>query len=1382
MLTLRTSLDMTPGSANRVSIPVSQYDTAVSIVMTLYASADAGFTIPDGTTASIRGTKVDGNGVSKAAEISGNVVTVELDEQMTAVAGRNIYEIVLESGGKKLSSQNFVLQVERSAMDKDTLVSGSEIRELVDVIDRADEIIAAGAQSDAAREAIEEAEASLIGIRAAVAQDAAQAAEDRQAVEEAEARIAPAVAAGVEAVNSEYSHHVQAIAQGTEDLNNLASQLKAEIRNAASDGAGEVEAYKDQALLDLEHAFDDARAGVEEAGQANADALTEAYEADKDRLDAFADAHIQAMQDAVDATEANAAYVDEKTELIRRVTTSAETIAAQALQQASNAQNMVEEFGSRMDEFSRRVDSVENQIAQKIDDFEVEDANLYGLSNGDRVAGPVSGIGGGGGGGGTSGNTAVFRVANETAWLSNTIAVGDPCPVRFSWSSIEDEMPTGAGKVRVSDSAGVVYDVIPIQQGSVEVDLGSYLSAGTKTMRLTIMDIYENSRTISFTVTSVAVSLSSTFDPSQVFSGPISFPCTPVGQVRKDLKAEVDDQGVVASLTTSATGTQQTLVIPQQTHGAHRIRAYFDTTINGRDVRSNVLSYEVICTETLNPARIITSSFDDSEVDCYSQVNIDYRVYDPNYNTSPVEVYVDGELKTEATVDRTSQVYPYKASVPGNHVIRIKSGSAYRDFAFTVLESEIDAEAVTDGLKLFLTSSGRSNSETNRAVWQSVIDGEETVQAQLTGFNWNTNGWVLDDDGIPVLRISGGARAYIPYLPFATDKRGTGFTVEVEFATRAVSDQDTVIVSCMSGGRGFRMTPQLAAIYTEQTQAAPVSMRYKDNQHLRVAFSAEKRTENRFLYCLVDGIGSAVKLYPENDNFQQSEPVGITIGSDACTVDIYAIRVYDNGLSPNEVADNWIADTQDGALMAERYRRNLIFDEYGNIVIDKLPNDLPYMIIEMAELPKFKGDKKTCGIIYVDPLDPTKSFTSEGVQIDVQGTSSQFYARKNWKLKIKSGVTMTYNGAHLDKYSLRNDSIPASVFCMKADVASSEGANNVELAILCNDINPYRTEAQIADPRVRQCIDGKPIVMFWRNTETNDIEFLCKYNFNIDKGDLPTFGFRDGDESWEILNNTSNLVLWKSNNYMNMVYDEKKGTMVPEWTQCFEARYPEDYEDYSQLHELSTFLASTDQERATGNALSEPVTLSYPGAPSWDDEGEFYETRTAFHDATADASFIVTAKEAGEHFATYMVGGGGADAYVVITRMLNGDEESIATLVANGTASTFTRVSLGTLAAGDVATVRVQFVNHVTGSETYARVKFEGPDHSVAAHVQSVLNEVTYTKDTPEYRLAIFRDGIWDYLEKDSTIFYYVFTEVFLMTDSRAKNAFPSFMGTVRSA
>lgn len=56
--------------------------------------------------------------------------------------------------------------------------------------------------------------------------------------------------------------------------------------------------------------------------------------------------------------------------------------------------------------------------------------------------------------------------------------------------------------------------------------------------------------------------------------------------------------------------------------------------------------------------------------------------------------------------------------------------------------------------------------------------------------------------------------------------------------------------------------------------------------------------------------------------------------------------------------------------------------------------------------------------------------------------------------------------------------------------------------------------------------------------------------------------------------------------------------------------------------------------------------------------------------------------------------------------------------------------------------------------------------------------ETTYTKDTAEYRLAKFKAEAGNWMELDSALFYYLFTELFLMVDSRAKNAFPSFIGS----
>lgn len=55
---------------------------------------------------------------------------------------------------------------------------------------------------------------------------------------------------------------------------------------------------------------------------------------------------------------------------------------------------------------------------------------------------------------------------------------------------------------------------------------------------------------------------------------------------------------------------------------------------------------------------------------------------------------------------------------------------------------------------------------------------------------------------------------------------------------------------------------------------------------------------------------------------------------------------------------------------------------------------------------------------------------------------------------------------------------------------------------------------------------------------------------------------------------------------------------------------------------------------------------------------------------------------------------------------------------------------------------------------------------------------VTYTTDTADYRLAKFKAEFGNYAQINSFIFYYIFTELFLMVDSRAKNLFIGFSGS----
>ena len=853
----------------------------------------------------------------------------------------------------------------------------------------------------------------------------------------------------------------------------------------------------------------------------------------------------------------------------------------------------------------------------------VEEGVAY-FTHGGNVLFEITGIGGGGGGGG--GATSKLTVTNTTGWITKTLSEGEKCNISFTWSSTEDDISTGPGTLRVTAN-GSVRMTKSIDQGSVSLDISSYLGTGANVVKVRVTDLNGNYRDLSFSISVVSLSISSSFDTSTTYSSSINFPYVPTGAVAKTVHFILDGDEI-ATYETSVSGRQLTQVIPAQSHGAHSLRVYFESTINGEVVRSNELYFEFIAVEDGATSTIISTQYTQTTVSQYATINVPFKVYNPSSLTAEVKIYLNSEVYSTQTVDRTDQIFSYRPDEMGTLVIGFESGGTSRAISLTVTESEIDAKAETENLALYLSSTGRSNNEEHPDTWTF-----NNISATFSGFNWSSDGWVLDKDGSTVLRLTGDARVTIPYKPFATDFRGTGKTIEIDFSTRDVRNYDASVVSCMSGGRGISLTAQRASLASEQSE---IGMQYKEDEHIRVSFVAQKRSENRLLMVYINGVMSGSIQYPTDDDFSQTTPVNISMGSSYCTTDIYCIRVYDNDLTRTQILDNWIADTQNGELMYDRYIHNNVYDEYGNIVISKLPSDLPYMIITAAQLPQSKGDKKTVEVTYTDPLVPSRSFTAENVQADVQGTSSQYYARKNYKLKFKGGFTKP-NGETVQNYQLASDSIPTDTFTMKADVASSEGANNVELARLYNTVCPYKTPAQETNPNVRQGIDGYPIVIFWNDGSST--QFVGKYNFNNDKGTEEVFGFVDGDESWEIKNNTSDRVIWKNNDYSGS-----------DWLNDFEARYPDTdpaYTDSTQLAEFATWLKSTDRTQATNAALPSAVTY----------------------------------------------------------------------------------------------------------------------------------DEVTYTTDSAEYRLAKFKAEASKYMELQSAMFYYMFTELFLMVDSRAKNAFPSFIG-----
>jgi len=100
------------------------------------------------------------------------------------------------------------------------------------------------------------------------------------------------------------------------------------------------------------------------------------------------------------------------------------------------------------------VDTLSSRADSFFDGLEVTDSGLvYGIQGSTRLNGPYGPFAGnGGGGGGGSGITvdAVFSATNNTAWTGATISDGDDLFFDFTWSSLENDEPSGRGTVTIN--------------------------------------------------------------------------------------------------------------------------------------------------------------------------------------------------------------------------------------------------------------------------------------------------------------------------------------------------------------------------------------------------------------------------------------------------------------------------------------------------------------------------------------------------------------------------------------------------------------------------------------------------------------------------------------------------------------------------------------------------------------------------------------------------------------------------------------------------------------------------------------------------------------------------------------------------------------------
>ena len=563
------------------------------------------------------------------------------------------------------------------------------------------------------------------------------------------------------------------------------------------------------------------------------------------------------------------------------------------------------------------------------------------------------------------------------------------------------------------------------------------------------------------------------------------------------------------------------------------------------------------------------------------------------------------------------QIVDYEVNTLNTFMVSCRD--AHEEISITVKDNTaINLDPEKNGCALFLSAAGRSNKESalNRAQWNNkittAVTGVKVGEVELRNFNWATNGWINlrdydpNDEDTQVLRINNGAEVHIP-LEAMNNATAQARTYEFDFkvrnatnysrlvqytAVKAPTDDDPnretiskeiitdgtgTFLSYYGNNKGIMLGTQEAFFAIGKTSV--LNVRYTDNERVKISFAVDPNgvdVGKKFgmIYVYINSVLTGVYNFDKDINFENSAKE-IVINSNYCDVDLYNIRVYNTFLNYDQITQNWVGDATGLKEKMNRYNRNqAILDKITRKDIDftaaMQSGLIPIMVIKTYDmrnsspkidklddkLPYSKIEKRAVDVRFYNPANTKMNFHAQNVICQVQGTSSEGYPRRNFKIKLKQGDSQLatirpfkfelwdgldstkdqyYDDAEhtqtdyisstssKGKYNLF-DSIAQgnkeSTFCLKADFMDSSSTHNTCLANLIQNLSKdYGAGYDVRHPLIkdfgikasdysylRTTVYGFPMIIFHENSK-GKYEYIGKYNFNLDKSDTDTFGF-----------------------------------------------------------------------------------------------------------------------------------------------------------------------------------------------------------------------------------------------------------------------------------
>ena len=957
---------------------------------------------------------------------------------------------------------------------------------------------------------------------------------------------------------------------------------------------------------------------------------------------------------------------------------------------------------------------------------------------------------------------------------------------------------------------------------------------------------------------------------------------------------------------------KQYINIPKQDHGMHTVDLWLSVIINAVEYNSDRVTYEVPWVDINDETPIIWTRKEIGTVINYESAILEYMVYSSvaaqEGSSIEVSLYHGNDLlNTEEVVYSATKWLSMDLTANyevGNNTFTLQVGSANKEFSFYVTNEGARDLSLrhSDQLEMNFDALGRSSKEikSNRGTWISKCDPNVTFHsgpysAILRNFNWYSNGWKNDNDGMGAyLSVTNGASVTIP-MESITLKGGQSWSFEMRFRIRNAKKFATLVteipkyryydangienapgeektldeIEAIGGtvmydadgnmemneanttkkivqtekyiamkyltnnGLGFAVGTQEAYF---STAGQVVNVKYKENEIINITFVVDNATDTLNIY--LNGILSGVADLNGISAFTM-ENIPFEINSEYCDFDLYKFRVYPIALSLPDVIHNYIADIKDLSL----YDENQLTDINDDTILSYQqllkynrdhPDDptMPYMVIDMSssddtDLPCYKGDKKKVHIEFTNPVadylvnlpsdNPNRitsfqyythcpSFTADSVELNVQGTSSQKYPRRNFKAKFKKAKNWNYSNGELagqpvsNAYTLAagqsltanwhedHETIGSNAFTWKIDYMESSGSYNTGFANLMGsgiyDKHPLEDLhlSGVDASEFRTSVYGFPCLVFHKTGE-NDYTYIGRYNFNLDKSSNERYGFELKKEQ-PFLNWEKEVPVMDGE---EPVLDPETGNPVTE-TVSYHPTIKEAAECWELRDNQGTWCSwRYPNAEMRGSHFRARMSNSTEAEVRYEVAQHFEARYNADADPFEFAQNIVLGKEADDPDGTLAAAIGGdtptiASEYVYnkmknLEKLFDWLDKTDTNAASNAALNPSQTYLVSSKLTKKEANPNFDYNQYILDPDNYSEPEFIYVDDIEAMEENGVTYTVnnnriygTFTKDSKEYRRQKFYAEFDKHLDLHYCCIYFVMTELMLCYDSRGKN------------